>query len=130
TALNGTGALVRLALRLDRVRLTVWVLLLAVMPAGTAANYQKLYPTEESLQVVRGVLTNPSLVALNGPLFHLSIGALTAWKIGVTEFVLVALMSVLTVVRHTRNEEETGRQELVSAGVVGRYAPLTAALLT
>jgi len=129
-ALNGTGALVRLALRLDRVRLTVWVLLLAVMPAGTAANYQQLYPTEASLQVVRGVLTNPSLVALNGPLFQVSLGALTAWKIGVTEFILVALMSLLTVVRHTRQEEETGRQDLVSAGVVGRYAPLTAALLT
>jgi ABC-2 type transport system permease protein len=34
------------------------------------------------------------------------------------------------VVRHTRTEEESGRQELVNAGVVGRYAPLTAALLT
>ena len=38
-------------------------------------------------------------------------------------------MSVLTVVRHTRTEEETGRLELIGATVVGRYAPLTAALL-
>jgi ABC-2 type transport system permease protein len=130
TGLDGTATLLRLALRLDRVRLSAWILLLAVMPAGTAANYQQLYPTEESLKVVQGVLTNPSLVALNGPLFAVSIGALTAWKIGATELVLVALMSLLTVVRHTRHEEETGRQELIAAGVVGRYAPLTAALLT
>jgi ABC-2 type transport system permease protein len=129
-AFNGTGTLLRLALRLDRVRLTVWVLLLAVMPAATAAQYFQLYPTEESLQAVTVVLGNPSLVALNGPLFAVSIGALTAWKIGATEFILIGLMSVLTVVRHTRTEEETGRQELVNAGVVGRYAPLTAALLT
>lgn len=129
SAFNGTGTLLRLALRLDRVRLTVWVLLLAVMPAATAAQYLQLYPTEESLQAVTGVLTNPSLVALNGPLFAVSLGALTAWKIGTTEFILVGLMSVFTVVRHTRTEEETGRQELVNAGVVGRYAPLTAALL-
>ena len=47
--MTGTGALARLALRLDRVRLTVWVLGLAVMPMGTAANYQKLYPTEADL---------------------------------------------------------------------------------
>ena len=39
-------------------------------------------------------------------------------------------MSLLTVVRHTRTEEETGRLELLGATVVGRYAPLTAALLT
>ncbi|WP_432824796.1 ABC transporter permease [Dactylosporangium sp. CA-092794] len=128
-SLTGTRALARLALRLDRVRLTVWVLGLAVMPMGTAANYFKLYPTEADLLAVSGVLTNPSLVALSGPLYGVSIGALTVWKIGVTEFILVGLMSMLTVVRHTRTEEETGRLELLRATVIGRHAPLTAALL-
>ncbi|MDT4992119.1 MAG: polyether ionophore transport system permease protein [Actinoplanes sp.] len=127
--LTGTRALARLALRLDRVRLTVWVLGIAVMPMGTAANYLTLYPTQQDLRAVSGVLTNPSLVALSGPLYDVSIGGLTAWKIGVTEFILVALMSMLTVVRHTRTEEETGRLELLGATVVGRWAPLTAALL-
>jgi ABC-2 type transport system permease protein len=122
--------LTRLALRLDRVRLTVWVLVIALLPAGTAAQYTKLYPTEESLRQVKGVVDNPSLVALNGPLFGVSIGGLTAWKIGITEFILVALMNLLTIVRHTRTEEETGRSELIAAGVVGRYAQLTAALVT
>jgi ABC-2 type transport system permease protein len=128
-SLTGTRALARLALRLDRVRLTVWVLGLAVVPMATAANYRTLYPTEADLRAVSGVLANPSLVALSGPLHVVSIGGLTAWKIGVTEFVLVALMSLLTVGRHTRTEEETGRLELVRATVVGRHAPLTAALL-
>jgi ABC-2 type transport system permease protein len=128
--LAGTGTLLRLALRLDRVRLPVWVFVLAVSPAATAANYRKLYPNPESLDAVRGVLSNASLVALNGPLFGLSLGGLTAWKIGVTELIFAAVMSLLTVVRHTRTEEETGRLELVGSTVVGRYAPLTAALLT
>jgi ABC-2 type transport system permease protein len=128
-SLTGTRALARLALRLDRVRLSVWVLGLAVMPMGTAANYFKLYPTQEDLRAVSDVLTNPSLVALSGPLYGVSIGGLTAWKIGVTEFILVGLMSLLTVVRHTRTEEETGRLELLRATVIGRHAPLTAALL-
>jgi ABC-2 type transport system permease protein len=129
TPFTGTRALTRLALRLDRVRLTVWVLAIALLPAATAAQYKKLYPTEQSIQQVSGVITNPSLVALNGPLFGVSLGGLTAWKIVATDLILVALMSLLTVVRHTRAEEETGRLELVRAGVVGRYAPLTAALL-
>ena len=42
---------------------------------------------------------------------------------------LLGLMSMLLVTRHTRQEEETGRAELVSAGVVGRYAWLAASLL-
>jgi ABC-2 type transport system permease protein len=128
--LAGTGTLVRLALRLDRVRLPVWIVLLAVMPAATAAQYVKLYPTQASLQEVSGILSNPALVALSGPLFRVSLGALTAWKIGGTELVLIALMSIFTVVRHSRTEEETGRLELIGAGVVGRAAPFTAALLT
>jgi ABC-2 type transport system permease protein len=126
----GTATLVRLALRLDRVRLTVWVLLLGVMPAATAAQYMQLYPTEQSLDAVQSVIGNASLVALNGPLFAVTLGGLTAWKIGATELILVGLMSVLTVIRHTRTEEETGRQELVSSAVVGRHAPLTAAMVT
>jgi ABC-2 type transport system permease protein len=125
----GTGALLRLVLRLDRVRLPVWILVIAILPAVTAAQYAKLYPTQESLSAVRGVISNPSLVAFNGPLFGVSLGGLTSWKVGITEFVLVALMSLLMVVRHTRTEEETGRLELVGATVVGRYAPLTATLL-
>lgn len=129
SAFTGTGALARLGLRLDRVRLPVWVLVIAILPAATAAQYMKLYPTEQSIQQVTGAVSNPSLVALNGPLFGSSLGGLTAWKIVATELVLAALMSLLTVVRHTRAEEETGRSELIGAGVVGRYAPLTAALL-
>ena len=40
-----------------------------------------------------------------------------------------ALMSMLIVGRHTRAEEESGRSELVGAAPVGRFAPLTAALI-
>ncbi len=38
-------------------------------------------------------------------------------------------MSTLAVVRHTRQNEETGRAELIGSAVVGHLAPLTAALL-
>lgn len=130
SALTGTRPLTRLAFRLDRLRLTVWVLAIALLPMATAAQYQKLYPTQADLAAAGAVVSNPSLVAIGGPLFGVSLGGLTVWKILTTELILVGLMSLLTVVRHTRTEEETGRLELISAGVVGRYAPLTAALVT
>lgn len=128
---TGTRPLTRLALRQDRVRLSVWVLVIGLLPAVTAAQYKQLYPNPQSLDQVSGVVSNTSLVALNGPLFGKdSIGALSAWKVGITEFILIAIMAILTVVRHTRAEEETGRYELVGSGVVGRHAPLTAGLMT
>ena len=42
--------------------------------------------------------------------------------------VLIALMTTFMVVRHTRQNEETGRAEMVGAGAVGRYAMVAAAL--
>ena len=131
TAVRGTPTLVRLALRLDRVKLTVWILGLTVVVIAMASAFQGLYPTVPSRQAFGlAVSTNPSLRALIGPLFDAtSIGGLVAWRAGPV-LVLAGLMGMQTVVRHTRLEEETGRHELVGSGVVGRYAALTAALAT
>jgi ABC-2 type transport system permease protein len=130
SAFLGTRALVRLALRLDRIRLAVWVLVITAVVVSTASTFAELYPTEASrAQFGAAVYANPSLRALIGPAFDLStIGGLTSWRVGTIAAVLVAVMNILTVVRHTRAEEEAGRLELVGSAVVGRYAPLTAAL--
>ncbi|GGM63542.1 exporter of polyketide antibiotics [Longimycelium tulufanense] len=129
--LVGTGSLVRLALRRDRVRLPIWIVGLTVVPVITASALADLYPTVESRRQFGSILSsNPSLTALIGPVFDpSSIGGLTAWRVGGFIAVLVALMSLLTVVRHSRAEEEAGRLELLGATVVGRHAPLTAALV-
>ncbi len=42
---------------------------------------------------------------------------------------LIAVAVILTVIRHTRGDEETGRAELIDSTAVGRCASLTAALL-
>jgi polyether ionophore transport system permease protein len=60
--------------------------------------------------------------------YNSSLGALTAWRAGLI-LVFVGLASLLTVIRHTRVEEETGRRELLGATVVGRRANLAAALI-
>lgn len=50
---------------------------------------------------------------------------------GITWVVLaLAILSILLVVRHTRAEEESGRSEMVRAAVVGRHAPVVAAVTT
>jgi len=128
--LVGTSRLIRFILRRERVRLSIWLLVLTLVPVQTANAFKALYPSEGSReQLVNTVATNPAFAALLGPIFGSSIGAVTAWRVGVIGSVLVGLMAVLTVIRHTREEEETGRRELLGATVVGRHAPLTAALM-
>nr|BFD83623.1 ABC transporter membrane-spanning protein [Streptomyces sp. Xyl84] len=130
-ALAGTAPLLRLALRRDRVLIPVWVAVNALMVLSMPHTLESLYATPaDRAGLVRQMATNSSLRALVGPVFGDSLGALTAWRAGVYAGVLAAVTGLLVVVRHTRDEEESGRQELVSSGMVGRRAPLTAALLT
>ncbi|MGW1866113.1 ABC transporter permease [Streptomyces mauvecolor] len=127
--LTGTGALLRLALRRDRVMIPVWSVALGGLVASGAGTLEKVYRTAaERADVANSMSGNGSLRALYGPVFDDSIGGLTAWRFGGFGYVLAAVMSLLIVVRHTREEEETGRQELLSSAMVGRRAPLTSAL--
>jgi ABC-2 type transport system permease protein len=43
--------------------------------------------------------------------------------------IIIALINTFTVIRHTRQNEELGRFELVGSAAVGRYAGLTAVLI-
>lgn len=130
-ALPGTGELVRLALRRDRVMLPGWIAVFVTVAASSAAATVELYPTMESrIQAAAGINAIPSLVALYGRVYDpTSLGALAMLKMGVFGAALVAVLAMFTVIRHTRAEEETGRLELIGAAVVGRYAALTAALI-
>ena len=128
--LAGTGTLLRFALRRDRVTTPVWVAVNALMVLSMPGTLRGLYgTTAERVGLVDQLESNASFRALIGPVFDTSVGALTAWRVGVYAAALGAAMSLLIVVRHTRDEEESGRQELVASGAVGRRAPLTAALL-
>ncbi len=127
STLTGTTQLLKLMVRLDRIRLSVWILLLGLVPVAVASSFLALYDTEAARrELAATVASSPGLVALLGPIHGTSVGALTTWRIGTVGAVLVALMAVFTVIRHTRLEEETGRRELVGSTVLGRHAPLLA----
>ncbi|MFD7614413.1 ABC transporter permease [Streptomyces sp. NPDC059828] len=127
----GTGTLLRLALRRDRIVLPLWILAVGGMVVSGAGSLAALYDTDAArTELARSMTANSSMRSLYGPVFGDSVGGLVAWRFGTFAAVLAAVMSLIVVVRHTREEEETGRQELLSSAVVGRRAPLTAALLT
>jgi ABC-2 type transport system permease protein len=130
STLAGTGALVKLAGRRDRVMLPAWVYVLTALVAGTAYSFKKLYPTaagREQFAVTVG--HNPALLSIYGRLYGHSIGSLTAWRYGALAALGAGLMSIFIVIRHTRAEEETGRLELLGSAAVGRNAALAAGLL-
>ncbi len=130
SAFTGTSTLLRTVLRRERRGAFVWAALLALMCMATASRYQRTFPTEASRQAFASLAgSNRTLAAFGGPLYSTSIGGLVMFKVGSTMFILVGLMALLSVTRNTRAEEESGRGELVSAGSVGRSAPLASAML-
>ncbi|MEV5574550.1 ABC transporter permease [Spirillospora sp. NPDC052269] len=130
TALAGTGALTRLALRRDRIMMPVWLYVIVIMAASTAASTKGLYPDLASrAELASNTNDTPALVALYGRVYDpTSLGAVSMLKLNVLCAIAAAAMSIMLVVRHTRADEESGRLELVGATAVGRRAPLTSAL--
>lgn len=126
----GTGSLVRLASRRDRVLIPVSVLALVAFAAGSAQATIDLYPTLNSaLEIIRPLVANPASVALYGPMTNLTLDSFAVFKSVLLGGVFVCLLAYIVVRRHTRTEEEAGRLELLGAGAIERRSPLTAALL-
>lgn len=130
SGLSGTMGLLRLYLRRDRITVSLWVLLLSV-PLSTVyiASMATFAPTAaERGAFAASIMASPAQRALYGQVYNDSPGAVGIWKAGMFHL-LIAVAVILTLIRHTRAEEETGRAELIDSTAVGRYAGLTAAML-
>jgi ABC-2 type transport system permease protein len=127
---TGTLGLLRLYLRRDRVVLPLWVFLLSVPLASVyIGSIEKVYPTQtDRAGFAASIMASPAQRALYGQIYNDGLGAVGIWKAGMFH-VLIAVAVILTVIRHTRADEESGRAELIDSTAVGRYASLTAALL-
>ena len=75
---------------------------------------------------------NPALIVFAGPGYGFddpNIGVILVNETQLWGMVIVALMSIFMVNRHTRAEEESERLDLVRANVVGRHAPTAASTI-
>jgi ABC-2 type transport system permease protein len=127
-ALTGTGSLIRLALRRDRFVLVAWIVGLAAFLAMTTHLSVQGLPTHGDIVTeTRFMAANPGmrLLSLSS---GASVGAYAMSRSYLTLAILAAVMSILAVVRHTRQGEERGQEELLRAGVVGSAASLAAAV--
>jgi ABC-2 type transport system permease protein len=130
--LTGTIALLGLIWRRNRVWILIWVVAIAVLVFLTAVGVAGLFPTQESIdQAAVASQNNAAAIAFNGPAQGLdTLGGEVAFQVGAMGLVITSLMSLFTIGRLTRGEEEAGRLELVRSLPVGVHAPTVAALLT
>jgi ABC-2 type transport system permease protein len=130
--LTGVASLIRLALRRDRIRLSVWISILTLMMVYAPNTIKLAYPEEAQRLARVNLLKTPAGMMLGGPMFggnETDLGAMMANELMLTLIVSASILSITTVIRHTRAEEESGAAELVLSSVVGRYARTSAALV-
>jgi ABC-2 type transport system permease protein len=129
---TGVSSLVRLALRRDRVRLSVWIAILTLMMVYAPNAVKLAYPEEPQRLARVSLLKTPAGMILGGPMFggnETDLGAMMANELMLTLIIAASILAIGTVIRHTRAEEENGIAELVLSSVVGRYARTFAALI-
>lgn len=128
STLTSTGTFVRFFLRRDRIALLCWVVGGFLLYATQGPSIESTYATQAELDKAAASMGgNPAFIAMLGPDRALdTIGGQVAWQVSAMGPILAGLMSMFLVGRHTRAEEESGREELVRSGVVGRYASFTA----
>ncbi|MCB0945702.1 MAG: ABC transporter, partial [Mycobacterium sp.] len=126
------AALIRFALRRDRTRLLVWISMLTLMMVYAPNAIKLAYPGEAQRQARVNLLKTPAGIMLGGPMFgghETDLGVMMANELMLTLIVATSILAILTVIRHTRAEEENGSAELVLSSVVGRHARTAAAVI-
>ena len=132
---TGTGHLTWFMLRRDRIRIAVWTVLIALLYLASLApggEYSVLDDDPEARAGRAATLSSPAMIAMGGPGYGLDDyrrGPAAANELILWVTIALAAMTILQVVRHTRAEEESGRSELMRAGVLGRHAPSVAVIV-
>ena len=129
--LTGTAGLIRLILRRDRIRISIWIVSIALLVLFSAVGTKDLFPTQAAIdQAAAATEHNAGAIAFNGPAQGLdTLGGQIAFQLGAFGMVVTALMSIFMIGRLTRGDEEAGRLEVVRSLPVGIHAPAFAALV-
>lgn len=128
---NNTGTLVRFILRRDRIRIPLWLIGITFFTLMIPIAFDDMYSSQQERDTMAETMNNPAMIAMVGPgdIENYTTGAMTAHNMLLLTAVVVGLMSILLVTRHTRSDEEDGRIEMIRSLPVGRLANLNATLI-
>ncbi len=126
---KGTLRLLRLAIRRDRLKLSITFVAVAVLVPALVNGVKEIFPSQaEMVQGATLLAANPAMRLFGLPI-GTDMGHILMLRSFVTLAILAAFVSTFLVIRHTRQNEEVGRSELVKSGPVGRYSFLTSSLI-
>jgi ABC-2 type transport system permease protein len=111
---------------------TIWLVCLVVATAGIALAYPGLFPNEADMAAMAAGLNTPAMIAMTGPIYgldNLSPALMFAQQCLLWLHLTMGVMNIFFVSRHTRDDEEQGRLEMLRSLPVGRLTNAGATLM-
>ncbi len=129
---NNCLKLIRFTLRRERIVTPIWLISIIGFTVILAPALYEIYGSEAERQAMATTVNNPAMIAMMGPAYGIdnyTIGAMFGNMMLLWMAVVVAMMNIFFVVRHSRADEELGRLELIRSLPVGRLSKLSATLI-
>ncbi|RXI96347.1 hypothetical protein DS745_21750 [Anaerobacillus alkaliphilus] len=127
---KGTATLTSLAIKRDRLKLFAWLTVITTLVTSVGIAMSDLMPTqEEVLKQVVARAESPAIRLFDIPAAGLSLEAAMLMRSSILIGIIILLVSMQIVIRHTRQNEETGRTEMISSTAVGKYSSLASGLI-
>ena len=122
--------LFKFALKRDRLLILAWVVGIVSLTLAVAGTYETMFIGDgRQMAELLNMMENPAMVAMVGPVYGNSLGALLANGMLLMTTLAIIIMNIFLVTRPTRNDEELGRLELIRSIPVTRLTTLQATLL-
>ena len=130
--LAGTRQLFITTMRHEGRLFAPWVLIALLLSGSSVLVFPWVFPTEQSRQALSAAIgANPATSMIFGPAYDLTTAeGFNTWRTLAIAGFLSALCAIFAVVRATRTQEDSGRAELLAAGVLGRDSRLMVGVLT
>ncbi|MCP1102874.1 ABC-2 type transport system permease protein [Aequitasia blattaphilus] len=129
----GGSILTKLIMRRDRIRLVIWIFGIAGFVAALVPVIKEFFAEGDEVRVMLEMMQNPAMIAIIGPVYgaeHYTTGAAHANMMLLFSVIIGAIMNIFLIARHTRQDEELGRLEIIRALPVGRLCNLASCLWT
>jgi len=120
-----TGSLMKFILRRERIVSLIWIISLVLFSVALAPMFEQIGDDP----AIVNLLSEPFIVILVGPVFNTSIGGIFAAEMLLMTVITIGVMNVFFVLRHTRSDEEVGRNEVIRSFPLGRLSSQTATLI-
>lgn len=130
---SGSSTLTRFIFRRDRLSLVIWNLAIVVLVVAMVPVIKNMFSDGEAeTMVMAEMMKNPAMIAIVGPVYggdNYTTGPAFANMMLLFTALIVGVMNIFFVARHTRQDEEAGRLEVIRSLPVGRLSNLAAVMI-